>query len=188
MSIEHLRLFAFCAYLGAWAVFAIGALVIVISVMRRQTASPFLFVKAQVLIGAFMQTTSPLAITASLGSGPLRPRSFELLGVCVLSPFAAALFIGVIFSMLRDDEQHIVMTRGVYAWIRHPLYLAFLAMLVSTALLAPLGLGTVISIVTYLVGSELRIAAEEQELSNSFQAVYAEYRLRTRWRYLPGVR
>src|SRR5437764_1201217 len=61
----------------------------------------------------------------------------------------------------------IVMTRGVYAWIRHPLYLAFLAMLVSTGLLAPPGLGTVVSIVTYLAGSELRIAAEEQELSNS---------------------
>jgi protein-S-isoprenylcysteine O-methyltransferase Ste14 len=188
MSIEYLRLFAFCAYLAAWVVFAIGALVIVISVTRRHTASPFVFVNAPVLIGALMQTASPLAITAGLGGAALRPRSFELLGVCVLAPFAAALFIAVIFSMLRDDEQQIVMTRGVYAWIRHPLYLAFLAMLVSTGLLAPPGLGTVVSIITYLAGSELRIAAEEQELSNSFQAVYAEYRLRTRWRYLPGVR
>ena len=82
----------------------------------------------------------------------------------------------------------IVMTRGVYAWIRHPLYLAFLAMLVSTGLLAPPGLGTVVSIVTYLAGSELRIAAEEQELSSTFRTAYDKYRLRTRWRYLPGVR
>jgi protein-S-isoprenylcysteine O-methyltransferase Ste14 len=188
MSAEHLRFFAFCAYLAAWLVFTAGALILAISAMRKQTGVPFLFIKTPVLIGALMQIASPLAITAGMGDDPLRPRTLELVGVSVLAPFAAALFIGVIFATLRDSEREIIITRGVYAWIRHPLYLAFLAMLVSTGLLASQGLRLAVSIVTYLAGSELRIAAEEQELSTKFQAIYAEYRLRTPWRYIPGVR
>jgi protein-S-isoprenylcysteine O-methyltransferase Ste14 len=188
MSIEHLRLLAFCAYLAAWAVFAVGAIIIGIPVIRRQTASHFLVPKTPVLIGTVLQIASPLAITAGMGEGPLRPQLLALIGVSVLAPFAAALFLGVLFSMPRGAGQESIVTRGVYAWIRHPLYLAFLAILVATGLLASAGLRLAVAIVIYLLGSELRIASEEQELSNTFHAAYDEYCLRTRWRYLPGVR
>jgi len=34
----------------------------------------------------------------------------------------------------------------------------------------------------------LRTASEEEDLARTFRAEYEQYRLRTRWRYLPGVR
>jgi len=34
----------------------------------------------------------------------------------------------------------------------------------------------------------LRIASEEEYLARTFRAEYEQYHLRTRWRYLPGVR
>jgi protein-S-isoprenylcysteine O-methyltransferase Ste14 len=188
LSIERLRLFAFCAYLAAWAVFAVGAILIGIPAIRRQAASTGLLLKAPVVIGTLLQVLSPLAITAGMGEGPLRPRLLELLGVSVLSPFASALFIAVMYSASRGAGQETIVTRGVYAWIRHPLYLAFLAMLVSTGLLASAGWKLAVSAVVYLIGSELRIASEERDLSDKFHAAYDEYCLRTRWRYLPGVR
>ena len=80
------------------------------------------------------------------------------------------------------------MTHGVYAWMRHPIYLAFLAMLLATGLLASAGRGLLVAVVMYLAGSELRIASEEEDLARTFRAEYEQYRLRTRWRYLPGLR
>jgi protein-S-isoprenylcysteine O-methyltransferase Ste14 len=81
-----------------------------------------------------------------------------------------------------------LVTRGVYAWLRHPIYLAFLGMLVATGLLAANTVSLVIAVVVYLAGSELRIASEEKALVSQFQSQYEQYRLRTRWRYLPGLR
>ena len=80
------------------------------------------------------------------------------------------------------------MTHGVYARMRHPIYLAFLAMLLATGLLASAGQGLLIAVALYLTGSELRIASEEEDLAREFAAEYEQYRLRTRWRYLPGLR
>jgi protein-S-isoprenylcysteine O-methyltransferase Ste14 len=61
-------------------------------------------------------------------------------------------------------------------------------MLLATGLLVSRSLGTVVAVGLYLMGSELRIASEEVELTEKFQDAYARYRLRTRWRYLPGLR
>jgi protein-S-isoprenylcysteine O-methyltransferase Ste14 len=79
-------------------------------------------------------------------------------------------------------------TGGAYAWLRHPTYLAFLAMLIATGLVTSAGPKLVAAVILYLVGSELRIAYEETELAEKFPADYAQYRLRTRWRSLPGLR
>ena len=130
MSIERLRLFAFCAYLGAWVVFALGAIVIGIPAIRRQAAAS-LRLKTPVVIGSLLQIASPLAITAGMGDGPLRPPLLALLGVFLLAPFASGLFIGILVSMPRRTGDEVIVTHGVYSWIRHPLYLAFLAMLMT---------------------------------------------------------
>jgi protein-S-isoprenylcysteine O-methyltransferase Ste14 len=50
-----------------------------------------------------------------------------------------------------------MVTRGVYAWIRHPIYLALLTMLLAIGLLVPVGPGLAVAIVIYLAGSELRL-------------------------------
>ena len=187
MSVEHLRLAAFCAYLAAWAVFTVGAVVSVIPQVQRLAASP-LRLKTPVVIGTLLQIASILTITLFLSDGPLRPKPLELVGALALAPFAAVLFVWALLSAPRNAGPEILVTRGVYAWIRHPIYLAFLAMLLATGLLASAGPRLAVAIVIYLAGAELRIASEEEELAERFQAEYEQYRLRTRWRYLPGLR
>ena len=68
------------------------------------------------------------------------------------------------------------------------MYLSFLAMLLATGLLASAGFKLVVATVLYLLGSEMRIASEEAELEEKYPAAYAQYRRKTRWRYLPGLR
>jgi protein-S-isoprenylcysteine O-methyltransferase Ste14 len=187
MSIEHLRIAAFCAYLAALVVFAAGAVVSAIPQIRRRAAFP-LRLKASVAVGTLLQIASTLAITLFLSDGPLRPKPLELAGVVALAPFATALFIWALLSAPPNAGPEVLVTRGVYAWIRHPIYLALLAMLLATGLLTSVSPGLAVAIVMYLVGSELRIASEEEELAARFHAEYEQYRLRTRWRYFPGLR
>jgi len=139
-----------------------------------------------VIVGILLQGTAVLATTLSMGNLPLRPQTFELAGTLALAPLAASLFVWALRSAPNNAET--LATGGAYAWLRHPMYLAFLAMLVATGLLASGGLKLVAAVVLYLAGSELRIASEEAELAEKFPADYAQYRLRTRWRYLPGLR
>ena len=143
---------------------------------------------APVITGMLLQSTAALPITLSLSDGPLRPRTFELIGTLALAPLGAALFVWALWSVRSDAEAKRLVTGGAYAWLRHPMYLAFLAMLLATGLLASAGLKLVAATVLYLAGSELRIASEEAELRERFPADYAQYRLKTRWRYLPGLR
>ena len=80
------------------------------------------------------------------------------------------------------------MTAGAYRQLRHPMYLAFLAMLLATGLLASAGLKLIVATGLYIVGSEIRIASEEAELEQKFPKEYPRYRSKTRCRYLPGLR
>jgi protein-S-isoprenylcysteine O-methyltransferase Ste14 len=187
MPIEALRFTAFCAYLAAWVVFATGAVVSGVPRIQRQAAAQTRL-KPAVAIGALLQIASILTITFRLNDGPLRPKPFELIAVALLAPFAAALFVGALLSAPRHPGPNRLVTHGVYAWMRHPIYLAFLAMLLATGLLASAGPRLLVAVVIYLAGAELRIASEEEDLGRTFPAEYEQYRLRTRWRYLPGLR
>jgi hypothetical protein len=43
-------------------------------------------------------------------------------------------------------------------------------------------------VVLYVAGTELRITSEEGALEKQFPTEYEEYRLKTRWTYVPGLR
>jgi protein-S-isoprenylcysteine O-methyltransferase Ste14 len=184
MSIEHLRAAAFCAYLIAWLVLAVAAVAGGISTRRRQAV---VHITVPVIAGALLQLAGALTITLSMGKGPLRPRLYELIGALVLAPLGAVLFCWALRSA-RSNAAASLVTSGPYAWMRHPIYAAFLAMLLATGLLTSAGFKLVVATVLYLAGSEFRIGSEEAELAEKFPGGYEQYRLRTRWRYLPGVR
>lgn len=182
-----LKIAAYCVYLAAWVAFAIAAVAGAWPRLRRQSTATTA-ITAPVLIGSLLQVLAALAVTKSMGSGPLRPRTFELAGALVLAPLGAALFVWALRSVPRDAGGDTLVTGGVYAWVRNPIYLAFLAMLVATGLLISGGVKLILPVLLYLVGSELRIASEERELARKFPEGYAIYRRRTCWRYLPGLR
>jgi protein-S-isoprenylcysteine O-methyltransferase Ste14 len=186
-DIKALKIATYCGYLASWLVFAITALAGALPRLRRQAAATTT-ITAPVLIGSLLQVLAALAITRSMGSGPLRPRTFELAGALVLAPLGAALFVWALRSVPRDAKGDTLITGGAYSWLRNPIYLAFLAMLVATGLLVSGGVRLILPVLLYVAGSELRIASEEGELAEKFAEGYAQYRRQTRWRYLPGLR
>ncbi len=189
MTRDPLRAAAFCAYLAAWVVFAVGAVVSGLPQVRKQAAiAGPLRISPATALGTLLQIASAMAITFFLGSGPLRPGRMELIGALVLAPLAAALFAWAVISTSQSSSAEKLVTRGAYAWVRHPMYLAFLGMLIATGLLASNNLRLAIAVAMYLAGSELRIASEERTLTAKFISEYEQYRLRTRWCYLPGLR
>ncbi len=105
-----------------------------------------------------------------------------MVGVLILAPLGAALFAWALRSVPKDADANKLVTGGAYRWLRHPIYLAFLAMLVATGFVVSGGIRLVFPVILYLAGSELRIASEEEDLAEKFPDTYAEYRSRTRWR------
>jgi protein-S-isoprenylcysteine O-methyltransferase Ste14 len=182
-----LKIAAYCVYLAAWVVFTIAAVAGALPRLRRQAAAT-MAITAPVLIGTLLQVLAAFAVTRSMGSGPLRPRAFELAGVLLLAPLGAALFVWALRSVPRDVDADTLVTGGAYSWLRNPIYLAFLMMLLATGFLLSDGIKLILPVLLYLAGSELRIASEEGELAEKFPEGYAMYRSRTRWRYLPGLR
>ncbi|MBL0159511.1 MAG: isoprenylcysteine carboxylmethyltransferase family protein [Bryobacterales bacterium] len=177
-----LRVVAFCTYLAAWVVFAIGAAIGALPALRRQAATAQ-NITAPTIIGALLQVASAMALTLSMPAGPLRPPPLHLAAVIVLAPLGAAVFVW----SLRSAREGLV-TTGAYALLRHPLYLAFLAMLLATGLLVTPLPRLAVALVIYLVGTELRIAEEERDLLDRHGDEFDQYRRRTRFRYLPGLR
>lgn len=186
MAIDSLRIAAFCAYLAAWLVFAIAA--VVGAIPKARHAASTMRVSAPVLIGMLLQAAAAFAITRSMKDGPLRPRTLELACILLLAPLGAAIFVWALRSVPRDAGAETLVTGGAYAWLRHPIYLAFLVMLVATGMVLSAGIKLILPVLLYLAGSELRIASEEEELAARFPEDYAKYQSKTRRRYLPGLR
>ena len=185
---NRLKITAYLAYLAAWLVFAIAALIGSLPRLRRGQAGMTSMPAMPVVIGTALQALAAMVMTRSMGSDSLRPGLYELAGAQVLAPLGAALFVWAVRSGPSEVGADKLITEGAYRWLRHPIYLAFLAMLVATGLLISAGVQLILAVLVYLAGSEFRIAVEERELARKFPEAYAQYRRRTRWRYLPGLR
>jgi protein-S-isoprenylcysteine O-methyltransferase Ste14 len=169
---DLLKFAAYCAYLAAWLVFALAAAAGALPRLRRQN-QPALEsgMTPPVFLGTLLQVLGAFVLTGSMGSGPLRARPVELAGALLFAPAGAAVFVWALRSAPKNTGADRLVTTGAYQWLRHPIYLAFLAMLLL-----------------YIGGSELRIASEEAELAERFPEEFARFRRQTRWRYLPGLR
>jgi protein-S-isoprenylcysteine O-methyltransferase Ste14 len=86
---------------------------------------------------------------------------------------------------VRVEEGQQVITTGPYALVRHPMYLGTLLMYLAS----PIALGSYWALIPALLIVPIlvaRIANEEQVLVRDLPG-YAEYRLRTRFRLVPGI-
>jgi protein-S-isoprenylcysteine O-methyltransferase Ste14 len=85
------------------------------------------------------------------------------------------------------SEDHELITTGPYRWLRHPIYASMLGMLLQTGLAQAWWPMLVCGIVFYVIGTEIRVRAEEGLLSGRFGAEFARFKASTK-AYIPFVR
>jgi len=187
VPITGLQAAALIAYLLSWVAFAIAAVLgMYVRGQQRRAASGT--IGMPVIAGTLLQWAAFAAIMLTLPTGPLRPSPLESTAGLVLAPLAVAVFVWAQQFSAPPGTIDALVTGGAYRWLRHPIYLAFLMMLLATAFVASTGPKMLAAIGLFLVGSEVRIATEEAELLARYPEEFPKYRQRTKWRYLPGLR
>lgn len=124
-----------------------------------------------------------LALAVSKGGHAIAPTAGTLLmitGVCI--HVGAKLSLWRSFGVVAADRG--IRTRGLYRFIRHPMYAGYIVSHAGFLLLAPSwwNLGVYLCCWALLVA---RIFAEERVLSND--PVYVELKKRVRYRLIPGI-
>jgi len=87
---------------------------------------------------------------------------------------------------LQMRENHELVTQGVYRWVRHPMYLAFLIYSIGQALAVPNWFVGPSYGVAMLLLVALRVGPEEQMMLEEFGKDYEEYSAATK-RLVPGI-
>jgi protein-S-isoprenylcysteine O-methyltransferase Ste14 len=86
---------------------------------------------------------------------------------------------------IQDERKQYVISTGVYGFVRHPLYLGCLLMLVGAPLLVGSLYGIIIALIG-LIGLVGRITGEEKMLVDELDG-YEEYRKKVKFRLIPLV-
>lgn len=87
---------------------------------------------------------------------------------------------------LEIKDKHQLVTSGVYARVRHPMYSAFFLWAVAQALLLPNLIAGPAGLVGFGILFFFRVGREEQMMRETFGPDYAAYEKRTR-RIIPGI-
>jgi protein-S-isoprenylcysteine O-methyltransferase Ste14 len=85
------------------------------------------------------------------------------------------------------SEDHELIRTGPYRWIRNPIYASMLGMLLATLAGWTWWPMAIASVLFFIVGTEIRVRAEEGLLAGRFPAEFAAYRKST-WAYIPLIR
>jgi protein-S-isoprenylcysteine O-methyltransferase Ste14 len=126
------------------------------------------------------------------GWSPAFPVWLKVLGGVALLPalfliFRATVentFLSARVRIQAERKQHVIST-GVYGFVRHPLYLGCLLLMIG----APLLLGSVWGLIISVAGLVLliiRIVGEEKMLSDELEG-YDEYKTKVKYRLVPFV-
>jgi protein-S-isoprenylcysteine O-methyltransferase Ste14 len=139
-----------------------------------------------------------LYVAVSLGAGQPLPGDYSFhpvqgwLGVATLVA-ALVLFrvthkqLGRNWSVtLETRTEHKLVTDGVYAWVRHPMYTSFLLSAIAQALLLPNWIAGPAGLVGFAVLFLYRAGREEALMIDAFGAAYRDFMRRTA-RIVPWV-
>ena len=128
----------------------------------------------------------------------VRPAGFEksiwsLIASMVLGPLSVALAWAATRHLGKQwryeaalSEDHELIQTGPYRWVRHPIYTSMLGMLLATGAAWTWEPMFVAAIMVFLVGTEIRVRAEDRLLAERFQDSFIAYRSRVR-AYIPFV-
>lgn len=83
-------------------------------------------------------------------------------------------------------EGHELATRGVYRFIRHPIYSGMLGMLLATGLAISSWISLLVAVLVFLIGTNIRVRIEERLLLEEFGPRFEEYRKQVA-ALIPGV-
>jgi protein-S-isoprenylcysteine O-methyltransferase Ste14 len=85
------------------------------------------------------------------------------------------------------SEDHKLITTGPYRWLRNPIYASMLGMLVATGFAKTWWPLVVAGVIFFMIGTEIRVRAEERLLAERFGDEFERYKARTP-AYLPFLR
>jgi len=85
------------------------------------------------------------------------------------------------------SEDHRLITTGPYRWLRNPIYASMLGMLLATGFAKTWWPLLLAGIVCFVIGTEIRVRAEEKLLAARFGEEFARYKAKTP-AYFPFIR
>ena len=85
------------------------------------------------------------------------------------------------------SEDHKLITTGPYRWLRNPIYASMLGMLLATGFAKTWWPILVAGVIFFLIGTEIRVRAEERLLASRFGEEFEKYKATTP-AYLPFIR
>lgn len=101
--------------------------------------------------------------------------------------FHARHFLGRFWTAITTVQRnHLVIDRGPYGIVRHPIYTATIAIYLGTLMVFP-GLWTAFLFIVLTVAYGLKALDEERFLMQHLGAAYASYSQRVRYRLVPGI-
>jgi protein-S-isoprenylcysteine O-methyltransferase Ste14 len=122
------------------------------------------------------------------------PSPARLVAAMLVAPFAPLLAWGAVRHLGRQFRvqaglyrDHELVRTGPYAVVRHPIYASLLAILLGTLLVLTPWPWIPVSLALFLVGTEIRVRAEDGLLASRFGEEFRRYRTRVP-AYLPFVR
>ena len=180
-----LDLLSFAAVSAAWVVFAVPL------VQRSQlktagnrTRDPLSWVGLILQLAGYpiswIGWRSPLlspVVENSAVNAVLRVSAIALAAFSAWFAVAAIRELGKQWSLqARVLEDHKLVTTGVYAWARHPIYTAMLGMLIATGLVLSSWLPLAVGFVVFFAGTMIRIRLEERLLADAFGDEFADWK------------
>lgn len=132
----------------------------------------------------------PLRVTLPPGSGTAIADAAAvalLMGSAALLFAAAARAMGANWSLAaRMRPDHELVTHGVFAALRHPIYMAMAMFLAAEAIALGHEANLLVAAPLFVAGTWIRVREEERLLRAQFGAAYDDYARRVR-RFVPGL-
>ncbi len=119
---------------------------------------------------------------------PLLPWAIAVMGAGVALLWWSIHHLGRQWRLqaVATDDHELIRT-GPYAYVRHPLYVAFFAAMLGWAMAKTGLLASAAAVLVFAVGTEIRVRAEDAVLAAAFPREFPAYRASVA-AYFPGLR